>query len=183
LREELAKLRNMRKKFKGTFDRFGQKSGYKGPLTTVLLKDIIDISTGKVVTDHLWFNLTKGLEKLQLMEGDIVGFDARVTRYLKGYQGRREDELHPVGIDYRLSFPTKVEKLYSTLHSAAPCNDVQHTVIGVATPIDIHAMRNASVPLMAINKRFKVEEENKQSWPQKKTLDSFFSDTGMNSSK
>ena len=132
------------------------------------LKDIIDVSSGKMVTDHLWFNLTKGFEALQLLEGDIVGFDARVTRYLKGYRGRREDELRPVGVDYRLSFPTKVEKLYSTLHSAAPCNDVQ---------------RNASVPLMALNKRFKGEEKNKQSWPQKKTLDSFFSDTGMNSSK
>ena len=182
LREKLAKLRNMRKRFKGTFDRFGLKSGYKGPLTTVLLKDIIDVSSGKVVTDHLWFNLTKGLEKLQLLEGDIVGFDARVTRYLKGYQGIREDELHPVGIDYRLSFPTKVEKLYSILHSTTMCNivvhddmhdDVQHTVM----------RRNASVPLMAINKCFKDEGKNKQTWFQNKTLDSFFSDADMNSSK
>lgn len=162
MREELAKLRNMRKSFKGTFVRFGLKSGYKGPLKTVLLKDIIDVNSDKIVTDHLWFNLTKGLERLQLQEGDIVGFDARVTTYLKGYRGRREDELHPVEVDYRLSFPTKVEKVCSVLHN-------------VVAPQPPSA-------LMAINKRFKAEVENKQAWPQNKTLDSFFSDTDMNSS-
>jgi hypothetical protein len=55
--------------------------------------------------------VTKGFRSLgELIEGDVVEFDARVTPYKKGYRGR--NYLHmvskPPTIDYRLSRPTRV---------------------------------------------------------------------------
>ena len=94
--------------------KFGQKSGYKGILTTILLKDIADVASGKVVTDHLWFTMGKQFEKLDLSEGDVVRFDARVTDYVKGYQGRQDEDDYDykaVERDFRLSFPTKFVKV------------------------------------------------------------------------
>jgi hypothetical protein len=78
---------------------------------TVLLKDIRD-ARGEMVTDHLWFNLTKGLAALNLRPGDTVRFDARVKPYTKGYQGYRDDVYdRPVEIDYKLDRPTKIQKV------------------------------------------------------------------------
>ena len=114
MREELAKFAGLRRRFKGTFVKFGSKSGYKGSVTTMLLKDLVDVQTGKIVTDHLWFTLTKGFASMNLQEGDVLCFDARVTRYLKGYRGRREEDecnFKPLEHDWRLVFPTKIEKI------------------------------------------------------------------------
>ena len=117
MREKLAELVGTRCSFQGEFVRFGKKSGYKGILITILLKDIIDVGSDKIVTDHLWFTQGKRFEKLSLREGDIVRFDARITGYVKGYKGRRryidEDDLDykPVESDYRLSFPSKLRKV------------------------------------------------------------------------
>ncbi len=59
-----------------------------------------------MVTDHLWLNVTKGFKALgTLYPGDVVAFDARVTSYLKGYEGEGE----PQELDYRLSRPTNVK--------------------------------------------------------------------------
>ena len=111
MRKNLKKLNEIRKRFKGTFERFGTKAGYKYPLTTLLFKDIIDISTKEKITEHIWFNLTKGFYTLDLKEGDVVEFDARVKRYTKGYMGYREDVYKPIETDYKLSHPTKIKKI------------------------------------------------------------------------
>jgi len=115
MREDLAELNGLRRRFQGVFVRFGEKSGYKEVLTTILLKDIINVASGKTVTDHLWFTMGKGFEKLGLKKDDIVRFDARVTTYYKGYKGRRHDNdfesFKPVELDYRLSFPTKFVRM------------------------------------------------------------------------
>jgi hypothetical protein len=114
MRRELAKKEDIRDVFSGTFVRFGTKNGYKGPEPTVLLKEIHDIS-GKVVTSHLWFNLTKGFANLgPLVEGDVIEFRARVTQYIKGYQGRRDDVYVPIEADYKLSRPTKLRVVGGT---------------------------------------------------------------------
>ena len=104
MRDELAKIEGERSVFTGVFVRFGEKNGYRGPVTTVLLQNIHD-ATGKKVTDHLWFNLTKGFAALNLKGGEKIEFRARVKDYLKGYQG---DETALMEIDYKLSHPTKV---------------------------------------------------------------------------
>ena len=101
-----------RETFTGTFVRFGWKSGYKCPLETVLLCDVVQASTNKGVTDHLWFNKTKGFAELDLQPGDIVQFSARVDEYEKGYKGYRDDVWdHPIETDYRLTYPTKLKKV------------------------------------------------------------------------
>lgn len=98
--------------FIGTFVRFGWKHGYKCDLETVLLTDVTDPATKKVVTDHLWFNKTKGFAGLKLKPGDVVHFSARVDEYEKGYKGWRDDVWdHPIETDYRLTYLTKLEKI------------------------------------------------------------------------
>lgn len=117
MREDLAKLCGVRRRFEGVFERFGKKTGYKEILTTILLRDVKDVSSGKIVTDHLWFTMGKRFEALRLVKGDVVRFTARVTEYEKGYKGRRNEDDYddydskPVEVDYRLSFPTKFVKM------------------------------------------------------------------------
>lgn len=109
MRKELAKIENVRDTFSGTFIRFGTKNGYKGTITTILLNSIRDKS-GKIVTDHIWFVLTKGFAALNLKEGNIVEFRARVKEYVKGYKGYNEEKAMdaPLELDYKLSHPSKV---------------------------------------------------------------------------
>ena len=100
-----------RRRFRGTFSRYGKKRGWGGGEDiTVLLTDVTDVETGNQVTGHLWFNLTKGFQSIGLVSGDVVEFDARVTKYTKGYQGRRAERLGEAwsAVDYKLSRPTKV---------------------------------------------------------------------------
>lgn len=111
MRKKLAKRNGERATFRGTFERFGKKSGWMGDERTVLFKDICDAS-GVIVCDHLWFNFTKAFALLNLQPGDGVQFDARVKKYVKGYFGRRDDVFDkPAEVDYKLSHPTKVMKV------------------------------------------------------------------------
>ena len=111
MREELEQLEEMRATFTGTFVRTGVKNSCGYLKDTLLLADLKD-EAGKNVTDHLWFNLTKGFAALNLVPGDIVRFDARVKEYVKGYLGWRYDaDDKPIEIDYKLSHPTKLTKL------------------------------------------------------------------------
>lgn len=93
-----------------TVGRFGQKNGWRGPIRTILLTDICDANTGTELTDHLWF--TAGMWASDLHEGDRIVFEARVTKYQKGYFGHREawDAALP-SWDYRLERPTKIAKV------------------------------------------------------------------------
>jgi len=113
-RQNLALLAGERRRFCGTFARTGVKPGWQGRTEhTALLQNVTDAETGAVVTDHLWFNLTKGFEALDLAAGDIVEFDARVTSYTKGYRGRRAWETGEAwtATDWHLSRPTRARKL------------------------------------------------------------------------
>lgn len=110
MRKELEKIENIRDTFTGVFDRFGVKNGWIGQEKTVLLKDVKD-QNGKIITNHLWFNLTKGFEKLNLKSGNIVQFCARVKEYEKGYKGYRDDVYKLIEYDYKLSYPTKIKKI------------------------------------------------------------------------
>ncbi len=108
MRKELANKEGERRSFRATFARFGSKQGYQGHKEeTILLKDIVDLSSNKVIADHAWFSLTKSFERLKLNPGTQVTFDARIKKYNKGYVNKR------YGIDnrkkdYRLSHPTNV---------------------------------------------------------------------------
>ena len=110
-RKALGVNEGKRSMYTGEFDRTGSKSGYKSRLDTVLLKDIKD-ETGHIVTDHQWFNMTKGFKQADLKHGDLVEFRGTVKKYTGGYQGRREDVYDkPMKTDYHLSRPTNIRKL------------------------------------------------------------------------
>jgi len=109
MREQLKQLEGRRARFRGTFVRYGIKNGWLGrKLPTVLLKDITD-REGDVVTDHLWFSLTKSFEALSLQPGELVEFEARACPYWKGYRCWNEDL--GLELDYKLAYPTRVRKL------------------------------------------------------------------------
>jgi hypothetical protein len=116
MRDRLSGIDSERQTYCAEFVRFGVKNGYKGTEETLLFKNIHD-SSGKFMTDHIWFNLTSGFEKLNLKEGDRVQFDARVKSYTKGYKGRFAKILNPskavASKDFKLSYPTRILKLTS----------------------------------------------------------------------
>ena len=55
--------------------------------------------------------MTKEFAKIDFKEGDVVGFQARVKEYHKGYRGCDEDIQceKPIEKDFKLSNPTKVK--------------------------------------------------------------------------
>ena len=116
MRKVLKEINGTRIKFKGIFERYGTKTNFKGyPEKTILLKDINDGM--RMVTDHLWFSMTKGFQALgELKEGDAIYFHARVKEYHKGYAGYKEEVQweHPIQLDYKLSHPTKIRR-YDTI--------------------------------------------------------------------
>jgi len=114
MRRNLKAMNDERRRFTGEFVRFGTKRGWQGAMDpTLLLRNVTDVEIGQRVTNHLWFNLTKAFAALGLVEGDVIAFNARVTRYTKGYQGRRAEQRGEAwsATDYKLSRPTKVERV------------------------------------------------------------------------
>lgn len=111
MRKKLKIIENERKLFVGIFERYGIKNNWHGyPEKTVLLTDI-KTKEGKLVSDHVWFSLTKGFQKLgELTKGEIIQFNARVKSYLKGYINEREF-INNREIDYKLNNPSKVVRL------------------------------------------------------------------------
>jgi hypothetical protein len=108
MRKQLAAKNGTRKKFRATFERVGKKVNYKGYTEeTILLKNIVDFETKQVVADHIWFSYTKGFEKLLLIPGMMLEFEARVKEYKKGYVNKALN-LRNRSTDYKLSHPTKI---------------------------------------------------------------------------
>lgn len=118
-RKHLARLGSHdRHRFQGTFERYGLKSGYRGQEITLLLREVRLLRDNRLMTDHLWFNLTKGFRQLgQLQRGDVVQFDGRVNSYLKGYQ---TELLTEATIDYQLSWPTKITRVSGGVRAPLP---------------------------------------------------------------
>jgi hypothetical protein len=110
VREKLKVIDGERMTFTGKIERYGGKGGGK---FTILLVDVKHLN-GIFITDHLWFNLTKGFKLLRLDPGEYVQFDARVKPYRKGYQGKRKTIDRPVSDDYKLSHPTKIKRAIPT---------------------------------------------------------------------
>jgi hypothetical protein len=109
MRKRLAASEGERKKFRGTFNRVGKKTNYRGyPEETILLSNIIDMETSTVVADHIWFSFTKGFEKVKLEEGSTLEFEARIKEYSKGYINKRYG-INNRKKDYKLSHPTKIK--------------------------------------------------------------------------
>ncbi len=111
MRKELAKELGIRKKFNGVFSRIGKKTGFNGySEETILLKNIRDSETSQIVADHIWFNFTKGFEKLSLTEGIILEFEARIKEYKKGYMNSKY-KINNSTSDYKLSHPSLIKRV------------------------------------------------------------------------
>lgn len=109
MRKQLSKDAGVRKKFTGVFSRLGKKVNHNGySEETILMVSIKDAETGELVADHLWFSFTKGFEKLALVEGTQLAFEARVKQYRKGYVNPRAG-LTRRKSDFKLSHPTQIQ--------------------------------------------------------------------------
>jgi len=111
MRKQLAAEVGQRKKFRATAGRLGKKINYKGySEETILLNNIVDVETEKVVTDHSWFSYTQGFIKAMVRPGDALEFEARVKEYRKGYVNRTY-KINHTSTDFKLSNPTKIKKI------------------------------------------------------------------------
>lgn len=101
-RDRLSDIEDVRDTFIGTFKRIGSKPG---SLTVLLTNIHKSLEPAKILSDHSWFNFTKGFSELgHLTEGDRISFTARVKRYEKGSKGSET-------FDYRFSIPLNVKRV------------------------------------------------------------------------
>ena len=112
MREQLQQFFGQRLTFTAVVARFGKKKAYKyGYRPTLLLHNVCLAGHGEV-TDHLW--MTGGVWSKDIKEGNVIEFKARVSKYIKGYRGYREDVYDsPVEVDFRLVHPTQVKVIES----------------------------------------------------------------------
>lgn len=110
-RRNLKRRNGERLRFRGRVDRFGEKSAYRGPpIKTLLLTNVTFANTGEPATAHLWFTAGKWANGVRV--GDMLEFDGRIDKYMKGYMGYRDDVWDkPISVDYRISRPTRVVNL------------------------------------------------------------------------
>jgi hypothetical protein len=108
MREELARLNMEKRRFRARIDRRGRKTTWRDRAETILLLHVIDVASGRMVADHLWFRHGKWCAGLS--KGSTIEFSGRVRPYFKGYQGDREgsDSHSPFGIDYGIGRPRMV---------------------------------------------------------------------------
>ena len=125
---------------RGTFVCRGNRYGtqYSG---TILLKDITRVD-GTSLTDHHWFPLTRGFERLALQQGDIVEFSATIARYWKGgYQNQGQNILKPLAIDYGLQRLTNIRKVET--HGPGEIVKPQTAHLSAANGGDVRSMKAA----------------------------------------
>ena len=112
MRDALAIVNGQRRRFHATFERLGTKAFKNHVSQTLLFLNVQDVTARMQVTDHLWFPMSKAFQKLDLKQGDVVVFDARVNPYFK--RSRNPDVLddeHTLERDYKLSYPSNCRKL------------------------------------------------------------------------
>ena len=89
VREKLLQLGSQKRyNFTAEYARCGYKVTYRRGLDRDKLAPTIMFKNVKInnnlVTDHLWFNYTKGFAELgKLIVGDVISFNARVASYKK----------------------------------------------------------------------------------------------------
>lgn len=79
MREGLAEHFQATECFTAVFQRYSKTP--EGSNVVCLRQVHID---GKLVTDHVWIHRSKHIKNMELIEGDLVQFEARVTRYAAG---------------------------------------------------------------------------------------------------
>jgi hypothetical protein len=66
---------------KGTFVRYGVKQGATCRWNTAIIKEVVEVATGKEVADHLWFVVQRGWLFTPLKEGSVVQVTGLVQKY------------------------------------------------------------------------------------------------------
>lgn len=165
MRTNLAKLgSHSRFPFQGRFARYGYKRdvdrrGNEHFSPTLLLTDVQvqQENKWKPVTDHLWFNLTKGFSKLGLLnQNDLVLFNGRINDYYKGYFNQ------PRQHDLKLSYPTKIKYADNT-KKIIPLPEDKNAIVGLIMNLewDFYTKNNRPVDDYCLN-QFKNSAENKK---------------------
>jgi hypothetical protein len=109
MRKKLEANEGLRGKFTAKFVRTGSKTGYNGYAEeTILLKEVRESDTNKIVADHLWFSYTKGFQSVTLTTGVTLEFEARIKKYSKGYVNKQYG-INQRQHDYKLSHPTRIK--------------------------------------------------------------------------
>ncbi len=116
---ELEKREGERDVYRGVFERFGSKQGFRGTQETLLLRNIVD-ADGNAVCDSLQFNLTMAFAVLNLQFGDTVEFRARSEPIVKSEIRWKGMDTPKISVDYRLTRPTKVRKVPASVPTKAP---------------------------------------------------------------
>lgn len=98
--------------FTATFIRFGFRDGYKGPVKTILLQDVL--LDDKIVTDHLWFDLT-----LERIERQNISYDRRRATD-EQIKKQAEEMAKPEVVTLKVCFDT-----YGLLYRPNTCVDVE----------------------------------------------------------
>lgn len=113
-------------------------------------------NTWQPVTDHLWFNLTKGFQKLGLLNTeDIVQLNGRVSDYYKGYF--TDVKQH----DLKLFYPTKIKLLSE--RDTIPLPSDKNAIIGLVMNLewDFYTSNNRPIGTYYLQE-FKSCQKNKE---------------------
>lgn len=133
--------------FRGQFARYGYKRatdrrGNEHYTPTLLLTNL-QVQAGDrftLVTDHLWFNLTKGFQKLGLLNtDDVVQLNGRVNDYYKGYFLSSKQH------DIKLSYPSKIRLVNQ--RDVIPLPAAKNAIIGLIMNLEWDFYTNNNRPI------------------------------------
>lgn len=134
--------------FQANFGKYGYKRYHDltrgdlySPTMVVRNVEIVDDPEHpKMITDHLWLNLTKGFAQLGLLkEGDRLQFNGRVSEYSKGFINKDKK-------DYELTYPTQIKLLTDRTTLAIP--EDHQSLIGMIMNLNYKFYHNMGRPLV-----------------------------------
>lgn len=134
--------------FQANFGKYGYKRYHDmscgdlySPTMVVRNVEIVDDPEHpKMITDHLWLNLTKGFAQLGLLkEGDRLQFNGRVSEYSKGFINKDKK-------DYELTYPTKIKLI--TDSTTLPLPEDHQSLIGMIMNLNYKFYHNMGRPLV-----------------------------------
>jgi hypothetical protein len=116
MRRVLKRMVGERRMFRATFARYGWRPSRKGQSRqTVLLVDLADLE-GNPISDHIWFNCNRrfillGKREGGLRQGDLIEFEAIVTRYTRRIIDVVEPGCWWPEVDYGLRHPAYLRRV------------------------------------------------------------------------
>ena len=112
MRNKLRALRNKKRPtFSAKFKKYGIKKDHYGNYKQTAL--LIEVKyKGKVVADHLWFEVSSSFRKMSFKENDYIQFQATVFGYLRGYVGTKlANQKTKIELDYGLIELSNFQKI------------------------------------------------------------------------